>query len=90
MLYYYRNFFLRHAIILLIVPYYFVMAHSDTSEEQPNLSIYDTPTPVTASLEEEDSNVIPRRLWVYLLRRQGIELVGSWRIDFFKEYTFTV
>ena len=39
-------------------------------EEEADLSIYDVP--VMAATEAED-NVIPRRLWMYLLRRQGLE-----------------
>lgn len=44
------------------------------SEEEADLSIYDVPEQqrLAAAAETED-NVIPRRLWIYLLRRQGLE-----------------
>jgi len=46
----------------------------NTGEEEADMSIYDVPEQqrLAASAEGED-NVVPRRLWLYLLRRQGLE-----------------
>lgn len=46
-----------------------------TNEEEADLSIYDVPEQqrLAAASSEGEDNVIPRRLWLYLLRRQGLD-----------------
>ena len=43
--------------------------------EEPDLSHYDVPEAqrLAAQQAETEDNLIPRRLWLYLLRRQGVE-----------------
>lgn len=49
--------------------------NSDYGAEEPDLSHYDVPETqrLAAQQAETEDNIVPRRLWLYLLRRQGVE-----------------